>query len=467
MAHPSPLRPKARGRRFFAITLRVFALLIAVVAVVLGWVVHRGRVQRRAIRQIEQVGGVVAYDYPYSLANWPSAPNWLRKMEVTSVHYTQPAARRPGGLVTRAADEVPIRTFRYQGTNPNTLPPIKIAVDVTISAEKSKPTSLPAFEKIGSLTVDQIESAMFNASLADGHQTREREKVIAQWLRLKRFDTYEAPWQPAWLQGLIGDENLRVPTAVSIGRETTDDQLAPVEDLDRLVRFSLLYANRVTDAGLAHLAGLTRLEEISLWSTPRITDRGLESLAGLPRLRKLEIRGAPAITDAAMAHVARMIELRELDLTSTGITDAGLIYLENLPRLQKLRLDRAAGAGMVHLAKLTGLVELSLSGCRLEGAGLACLRPLVNLRRLSLTGSRVTDSELVALTALAGLQELDLSGNTGITSAGLLHLRELRQLRTLKLGDTAAADSVIAALKEAIPALVISRTRPPRQHPET
>ena len=63
---------------------------------------------------------------------------------------------------------------------------------------------------------------------------------------------------------------------------------------------------------------------------------------------------------------------------------------------------------MVHVGRLTGLVDLWLLESSVSDAGMANLKGLTNLERLSLHGSHVT-------------------------AAGLVHLKELRRLRELCL----------------------------------
>ena len=122
-----------------------------------------------------------------------------------------------------------------------------------------------------------------------------RDDVRALWRRLESRETYESPWQPAWLRRLIGDEYFQEVTAASFHRAVTDDQLAPIEDLDCLRKLTIGNENRVTDAGLAHLAGLTRLQNLDIWDASGITDAGLACLAGLVHLRKLHFSKAPAL----------------------------------------------------------------------------------------------------------------------------------------------------------------------------
>jgi hypothetical protein len=116
------LSPRKPRRRLFAISVRALILLILVVAAGLGWIVNRAHVQRRAVARIEQARGSISYDYPFSLAGSSWAPGWLRNLEVTSIRYYLPAEAAAGAGASPVGDGVPLRSFRFPGANPNTVP---------------------------------------------------------------------------------------------------------------------------------------------------------------------------------------------------------------------------------------------------------------------------------------------------------------------------------------------------------
>jgi hypothetical protein len=394
---PSP----RKSRRRLAITLRVMMLLTLVLAGGLSYKVRRTQRQKRAIAHIKRAGGDVFYDYGYSLARSSWAPTWLRGLEVTTVSYHLPAGATAGGQPAQTGESVQIRSFQFPGVNPNTLPPITMSLSVKASSSKGVQSPvLPAFEDIDTLTISQIESARFTASLFDDEMAPvttallldmtpvkpdeavemaklkndlltaprdvrksnpERGNARAQWKRLERRVSYSSPWQPAWLQGLIGDEYFQEVTSVALHGETTDDQLAHVKYLDQIADLKLGDAKHITDAGLTHLTGLDRL-------------------------RSLDLHSAVSITDAGMIHLAKMTELREIRVGSPAISEAGI-------------------AGLAHPAGLTELHDLDLSYChKISDTGLRHLRTLRKLRRLNLDETWVSDAEVAtAIAATPGL----------------------------------------------------------------
>ena len=75
-------------------------------------------------------------------------------------------------------------------------------------------------------------------------------------------------------------------------------------------------------------------------------------------------------------------------------SDAWLVPLKELPGLQALSLQlgsKITNAGLAHLAGLTSLEELNLTGTAVTGAGLAHLKKLTGLRILTLHDCRLTD----------------------------------------------------------------------------
>ena len=85
-----------------------------------------------------------------------------------------------------------------------------------------------------------------------------------------------------------------------------------------------------------------------------------------------------------------------------------------------------------------GIVELT--GREITDAGLEHLKNLTQLKELRIGYTEVTDVGLEHLKGLTQLQQLDLGG-TKITDAGLEHVKELTQLQWLYLDDTGVTDA--------------------------
>jgi hypothetical protein len=103
--------------------------------------------------------------------------------------------------------------------------------------------------------------------------------------------------------------------------------------------------------------------------------------------------------------------------------------------------------GLAKLAGIARLRHLNLDDCReITSAGLLCLAPLKDLRKLSLNRTAVDDAGLAHLPQLAELAELSLTGTAGITDAGAEHLARCRELQVLRLRDTRLGDASLRLL---------------------
>jgi hypothetical protein len=99
----------------------------------------------------------------------------------------------------------------------------------------------------------------------------------------------------------------------------------------------------------------------------------------LRSLQILSIGNAP-IGDDAMKHLAGLTLLKELDLTGTRVGDAGLNEITGLQHLEKLTLTgtRFSDAGLKELAGLQRLKWLDPTSTRIQGQG---LKDLAGLKR--------------------------------------------------------------------------------------
>jgi hypothetical protein len=122
---------------------------------------------------------------------------------------------------------------------------------------------------------------------------------------------------------------------------------------------------------------------------------------------------------------------------------AGVRHLGGLTRLRYLRLYRADG------------LSPGFQGPRITSAGLVHLKNLTELESLDLMGQDIDDVGLKHLGGLKNLKRLYASGN-GIPDRGLDHLKGLTQLEDLHLVGTQATLAGKMALKAKLPKFRIS-----------
>jgi Leucine rich repeat/Leucine Rich repeat len=213
---------------------------------------------------------------------------------------------------------------------------------------------------------------------------------------------------------------------------------------------SILVPDESRAAGLlVHVGQLRGLEELdfSQSTSPRQRLLSLWGSRGEQALETLRMM----VTDAGVAHLAGLTKLRVLNLSGTDVGDAGLSHLSRLTNLRELRLSATSvtSGGLAHLRGLTNLQMIDLSGTSITDAGLVHLSGLKGLRVLDLSNTRITDAGLVYLEGLTGLQTLDLS-DTGISKSAAVHLKKLTCLRSLDLLGTEADDFVAQEIRHAV-----------------
>ena len=256
------------------------------------------------------------------------------------------------------------------------------------------------------------------------------------------------------------------PTGVS---DATCALLSRAECATSLVALNLSGCSQVGDGGAAHLgASLSALVELDLSATA-VTDDGLAALTpACGQLAHLVL--PPAATGAALVHLKRL-PLQALDLASVPVSDDqfavigdggddddaafqgrlralvvprtvgsnALVTLAALPSLTELDLDftKAAaqdGDALSALGALDRLTSLSLNQARVDWKGARAVGSLTTLTSLNVARSRLDNRALRFLAPLVNLCSLNLAGTPApITSAGLIHLTGLVNLRKLRL----------------------------------
>jgi hypothetical protein len=164
------------------------------------------------------------------------------------------------------------------------------------------------------------------------------------------------------------------------------------------------------------------------------------------------------LTDDEFRQLTCLSHLKMVSL-SNGLDDERLALLTTLAELEYLQTNLAqiTDEGVKPLAKLKSLKNLKFfhPGKAFSGAGLAHLEKLPNLERLTVAGSLAfNDDGMAAVARLTGLKEFR-TWHAGGTDEGVRKLKELKQLKSLYLGQrltykppACPTDATIALLTE-------------------
>ena len=113
-------------------------------------------------------------------------------------------------------------------------------------------------------------------------------------------------------------------------------------------------------------------------------------------------------------------------------------------------------ADIAPVAQVPKVAYLHLGKTGITDAGMVHLKGLTELEQLHLEGTKIGDSGLAHLKDLKKLTYLNLY-NTGVSDAGLVHLAGLTALKSLYLWQTKVTDAGVAKLKQALPNVQIIR----------
>jgi internalin A len=376
-AEPKP------SRRLLHLSVRALMVFVLLLALGLGWIVHRAKVQREAVAAINEKSiGTVLYDWqltPGGALNrngQPWVPKWL--VERLGVDYFGHVAIVSLNMLAK--------------------PPITEAV----------------MEQIGRLDQLEVLQASGAKGVTDVGVAHLRGLTHLRELRLGGAKVTGAGL--VHLRGMTGLKQLDLQDI-----PLTDADLSNLEGLTRMEILTLT-SPWITDAGLAHLKGMTQLKRLNLPLTG-IRGEGLEHLELMNQLRFLNLTRSRI---ADLSFLPPLPALISLDLDGAPVDSPQLAFLSKASNLEILGLS-LTNVDDTGLTKLEGfkrtLKRLRLSGTKITDAGIPSLLILENLEILDLADTKVTDATLDRITGFKNLKTFDVKGAT-ITDVGLDRLRQ-------------------------------------------
>jgi Leucine-rich repeat (LRR) protein len=318
------------------------------------------------------------------------------------------------------------------------------------SAEPAKNERVVHFPKdrsLGKLYIqDMVESQRFGYWF---HWTREGEEkeylCEAQGdVRVPSGKRLCLSIHPTALKDLSALSNLKPDDLYNVSFQTTDrypyatDEVMPfISKLTGLKSLNLKRSN-ITDEGMKYITNIKSLESLDL--PDRATNRSMAYVSQLTSLKRLyfyEGDGRSPVTDSGLRHLAKLTNLEELALSGESMGDAGMVYIKDLPRLEYLfiRGSHFGDNGMVQIKDMKSLKMLTFhEGVGyISDAGLICISDIPNLNVLCLHGMRnITDEGIARLTKMRSLKKLEI-GSSQVTDKGLLYLSRIKTLERLDL----------------------------------
>lgn len=128
--------------------------------------------------------------------------------------------------------------------------------------------------------------------------------------------------------------------------------------------------------------------------------------------------------------------LEKLDFSITfPVNDAILTELAKFKKLTNLSIDKGevTAAGLQELSKLTHLKALALASCGIDTAGVQFFQNMRELEHLDLRRNAFSGEAIKYLPRQ--LKTVNISGAISITDEGIEHLRSMRELNSLVIGE--------------------------------
>jgi hypothetical protein len=185
-----------------------------------------------------------------------------------------------------------------------------------------------------------------------------------------------------------------------------------------------------------------------------IYDDDVAVLSRFTALESLDLGSAEGVSDDGLKHLAGLSKLKSVTLSGELLTGRGFDHLTGLSALEELTLYSAkklSGEGVAHIAKMKNLNSLALRWAdALADEHLAQIAKLSALRQLDIWNCpRVTDKGLAHVATLANLEELSLS-KAAVTPEGIAQLARLKKLQEISFGYTTIDGDALTPLSQIV-----------------
>lgn len=228
--------------------------------------------------------------------------------------------------------------------------------------------------------------------------------------------------------------------------------LEPLAQLPRLRQFGMS-GDRQDDDALESIGRFPALQELGC-AIPIAGDRGWQGLARSRSLTRIGAFEAPNLTGVGIAALATMPQLANLGVGGPNLLDDDLAPLADMTSLRRFSAERGnvfSDGAYAHIARIPGLQTLTTGIARtISDAATEQIATMPHLVDLHLSGWKMTDRTCELLADAPALESLSLRFRR-LTDAGLPHLNNCKNLKTLKMDDCPLVTATgVAALRQTI-----------------
>ena len=236
-----------------------------------------------------------------------------------------------------------------------------------------------------------------------------------------------------------------------------------------LVALTLNKSELLTDAAYERLGRLARITHLTFYGTCKMTDANAEHVGRLTTLEELAINGT-ALSDDGFKHLGKLVNLRKLTFWHLGwqkvaITGKGFAELSNCPKLESFGFagSTVGDEGLKALKRVKQLKQLVCYHTRVTDAGLAYLKELPELQLVNVGpqfSMRLGDAGLAILATVPTLESITFDETILTRDGSLMHLKNLKGLKELKLNKTEISTADLEWLKADLPGVKIEHAAP-------
>jgi Leucine-rich repeat (LRR) protein len=183
--------------------------------------------------------------------------------------------------------------------------------------------------------------------------------------------------------------------SVSMGPQSTDEDIASLKIFDQLERISIgstrisgtgfgslrnskklhtlsVDKHSMTVAGAEAIGSLHQLEKLVLQHSV-MRDKIMRPILKLKNLRQLDISGNPFLSDDSLQDLAQLTKLQRLNLSNCGPTEATFLQLSTLEKLEWIDVSRTPirDDGLLTLASLSSIRSIIAHSTETSSLGLS------------------------------------------------------------------------------------------------